>query len=414
MSIPAQEASCALQPVDEAPQNFSKSTNHKVTGLTSESNLRTSIWPLTFLGDPTRPPPKAPEDPLTPETKREVQAILIRNYYHEKIDEFRRELKNRWTTDQIFPVLDSLPPIPPFKTWQLRPLYHKAAFLYWPVLGQHSQLILACFHKEWFRHHDERLDIQADHFIASPVRITSNGPSTIPGILNAHKDLIDQAARDLSVEATSWLQSAKYILLSLSRAVILILDRPGPESEPESDGWVRLERESQRQNVLIIRTRDEDGLSKPIDFEDIRMHALPLAREDIPQADDGVFAIRVSISTAVKFITDLKHREEAAFFSSRKHSAADFAPGPNTRDQHFSMTSGICTAVKAEAWADALIKEAEMDGVNNVLEVKFAVIDIHKARRGEHVPDWQPYRLQHKWRTGSPRGAEEGRQWRRS
>ena len=72
-----------------------------------------------------------------------------------------------------------------------------------------------------------------------------------------------------------------------------------------------------RQDVLIIHTRDEDGLSKPMNFEDIRMHALPLAREDIPQADNGVFAIRVSISTAVKFITDLKDREEAAFFFAK-------------------------------------------------------------------------------------------------
>ena len=74
-----------------------------------------------------------------------------------------------------------------------------------------------------------------------PIRITSNGPSTITGIINAHKDLIDQAARDLSVEGTSWLQSTRYILLPLCRAVTLILDRPGPDSEPESDGWIRLE-----------------------------------------------------------------------------------------------------------------------------------------------------------------------------
>ena len=151
-----------------------------------------------------------------------------------------------------------------------------------------------------------------------PIRITSNGPSTIPGITNAHKDLIDQAARDLGVEATSWLQSTKYILLLLCRAVILILDRPGPDSEPESDGSIRLEKESQRQNVLIIRTRDEDGLSRPINIEDVRMHALPLAREDIPQAGNGSSAIRVSISTAVKFITDLKDREEAAFIFAKK------------------------------------------------------------------------------------------------
>ena len=55
------------------------------------------------------------------------------------------------------------------------------------------------------------------------------------------------------------------------------------------------------------------------------------------------------------------------------------------------MTSGVCTAVKAEAWADALIKSAEIDRVNNVLQVRFAVTDIHKARRGEQCPDRQPY-----------------------
>ena len=147
MSTPAREPSCALQTVDEAPLNVSKSTKHIVTSLKSETNLNTSTWPLTFLGDPTRPSPKAPEDPLTHETKGEVKAILIRDFCHEKIDGFRRELKNRWTTDQIFTVLDNLLPIPPFKTWQSRPLYHKAAFLYWPVLYQRSQLILACLHK---------------------------------------------------------------------------------------------------------------------------------------------------------------------------------------------------------------------------------------------------------------------------
>ena len=68
----------------------------------------------------------------------------------------------------------------------------------------------------------------------------------------------------------------------------------------------------------MIRTRDEDSVSKPINFEDIRMHALPLAREDIPQADNRAFAVRVSMSTAVKSITDLKHREEAAFFFAKK------------------------------------------------------------------------------------------------
>ena len=114
------------------------------------------------------------------------------------------------------------------------------------------------------------------------MRVTSNGPSTIPGILNVHKDLIDQAAREMSVEATSPFTICEVHFAFSLPSGYPCSDRPGPDAEHESDGWIRLEKESQRQNILIIRTRDEDGLSKPINFEDIRMHALPLARVRYP------------------------------------------------------------------------------------------------------------------------------------
>lgn len=45
---------------------------------------------------------------------------------------------------------------------------------------------------------------------------------------------------------------------------------------------------------------------------------------------NGIFAIRVSLSIAVSFIVDLKHREEAAFFSPREHLIVNDASGPNT------------------------------------------------------------------------------------
>ena len=165
----------------------------------------------------------------------------------------------------------------------------------------------------------------------------------------------------------------------------------------DSDGWIRPEKESQRQHVVIVRTGDEDSLSEPVNFASIRTHALPLAREDIPEADNGVFAIRVSIATAVKFICHLIRREESVFFSSREHSALDNSRGAGNWDQYTRMQSGIYTTQVAEAWADAEIKKAETDGVNNVLSVKYAVIDAHRVRRGEHLPETQPYRIVHKW-----------------
>lgn len=58
------------------------------------------------------------------------------------------------------------------------------------------------------------------------------------------------------------------------------------------------------------------------------MHTLLLVRDDIPEVDSRVLAIRVSLSIAVKSIVELKHSEEAAFFSPREH--LNDASGPNT------------------------------------------------------------------------------------
>ena len=164
----------------------------------------------------------------------------------------------------------------------------------------------------------------------SPIRITSNGPSTLLQIVDVHRDVIEQATGNLSDKSNSWLQATKYSLLSLCQVVILVLDDLGPDPEPDPDGAIRIEKESQRRSVLTICNRDEDNLSKTITFEGIRMHALPLARDDIPNIDNRVFTIRVSLSIAVNFIVDLKHREEAAFFSPREHLAVDDASGPST------------------------------------------------------------------------------------
>lgn len=47
-------------------------------------------------------------------------------------------------------------------------------------------------------------------------------------------------------------------------------------------------------------------------------------------------------------------------------------------------------------WADALMNKAESDGINVVLEVKYTVIDILKAKHGEPTPDWGSYRLRNR------------------
>lgn len=66
-------------------------------------------------------------------------------------------------------------------------------------------------------------------------------------------------------------------------------------------------------SVLIVRTRDEDDLNQSLTFESIHSDALPLARNDIPEADNRTWAILVPLSVAVRFVVGVKHREEAVF-----------------------------------------------------------------------------------------------------
>jgi len=52
-------------------------------------------------------------------------------------------------------------------------------------------------------------------------------------------------------------------------------------------------------SVLVIRTRDEDYLNQPLTFESIHSDALPLARNDIPEADSRTWTTRIPLPVTV-------------------------------------------------------------------------------------------------------------------
>ena len=55
------------------------------------------------------------------------------------------------------------------------------------------------------------------------------------------------------------------------------------------------------------------------------------------------------------------------------------------------------TALDAASRSDPLLQELENEGI--VLEIKHAVIDVHRERRGElGLDDWEPDPFEHKWR----------------
>ena len=149
-------------------------------------------------------------------------------------------------------------------------------------------------------------------------------------------------------------------MLPLCRAIIVILD----EMPPKQRARVVLEEEVQRQNVLIVRTNDEAGLSAPISLDNIRSHSFPLARSDLNTDDDeGGNVVRVPLRTAIKFILDLQRREETAF------------PGLRRRKNNRSA--------RADRYATEVLRKVGRKGSSRMPRMNFVMEEIEAVDRGE-------------------------------
>ena len=91
----------------------------------------------------------------------------------------------------------------------------------------------------------------------------------------------------------------------------MVLDGLAPIEKYDPDWYIDLDEKLQRQSVVMVRTGNESALSEPISLQSLREQVLPLARPDI-DSHDRTDAVRVTLATAVRFVTDLQRREEAA------------------------------------------------------------------------------------------------------
>jgi hypothetical protein len=83
-------------------------------------------------------------------------------------------------------------------------LCNKPTAFYWlqsaqqaDASGQRTQtptIIFAAIYEEWLRCHNSELNIEYGHFFGNPVRVTSTGPSTLRGPIDAHLSLCTQAS----------------------------------------------------------------------------------------------------------------------------------------------------------------------------------------------------------------------------
>ena len=156
------------------------------------------------------------------------------------------------------------------------------------------------------------------------------------------------------------LNTANYKLLPLCRSILVIFDEV---KQPHFDGILHLDREIERLNVLIFRTKDEASLSAPITFDSIRSQSLPLARSDVETAGDAI--IRVPLRTAIIFILNLQRREEAAFPSLSLGSSND--------------------ETMADGYVPKIMRRAVEEGFNNVYAIGEVLWFIEREEQGRPI-----------------------------
>lgn len=354
--------------------------------------------------------------PVSNELKSLVRADLKKVWYFLRVDNFREETRIRWaTTDRYRIRLDDI--VGNLDPEKLSYLCNKPTAFYWlqsaqqtDATGEKNQtpkIILAAIYEEWRRCYNNEPNIEFGHFFANPVRITSTGPSTVAGIIKAHRSLcvqasslIDQAGgRADNVIERQPSSSQHYSVLPLYHAIIVIIDCldsfSHEECRRESDGLISLRKIAQHQTVLIARTGVEEGLHESISFESLKSHSLPSNRFDV--VTKGIDFVRVSLATAVQFITDLEKAENHRRLVTGEEPPLDTSICPIFYPKEFE-TLGEKANRSPEAWADGMIKAAEKYGYDNNSTTWESIRRVQAGLVGEVFRDFRHLPFGNCWR----------------
>ncbi|KAG0648680.1 hypothetical protein D0Z07_4605 [Hyphodiscus hymeniophilus] len=321
--------------------------------------------------------------PVSNELQSLVRADLKKAWHFLRVDSFRHETRIRWaTTDEYRIRLDDM--VGNLDPEKLSYLCNKPTAFYWLQSAQQTdatgeknhtpKIILAAIYDEWRRCYNNEPNIEFGHFFANPVRITSTCPPAVAGVIEAHHSLCFQASsliNQVEGRADNLIErqpssSQHYSVLPLYHALVVIIDRldsfDHEECRRESDGLVSLRKIAQHQTVLIARTGVEEGLHESISFESLKSHSLPSDRFDVVTKSNDV--VRVSLATAVQFITDLEKAEDRKRLVTGEELPLDTGNCPVFYPKEFE-TPGEKANRNPEAWADGMIKAAEKYGYDN-------------------------------------------------
>lgn len=108
---------------------------------------------------------------------------------------------------------------------------------------------------------------------------------------------------------------------------------------------------------------------------------------------EGIEVVRVSLKTAVSFITNLTQREEATFLSEENGHVIDRSLRPADWRGNYSDLS-----LSADVWAERILQEADELGFENVVSARNALRRAMAARKGDESAQLTPVPFDRSWK----------------
>jgi hypothetical protein len=139
----------------------------------------------------------------------------------------------------------------------------------------------------------------------------------------------------------------------------------------------------------------EEGLHESISFESLKSHSLPSGRFDV--VPKGTDFVRVSLATAVQFITDLEKAEDRRRLVTGEEPPLDTSICPIFYPKEFE-TLGEKANRSPEAWADGMIKAAEKYGYDNNSTTWESIRRVQAGLVGEVFRDFRHLPFGNCWR----------------
>jgi len=298
---------------------------------------------------------------------------LTRAWHFQREAVFRRNQKTHWINDSYRLVLRRQDA--PIGN-QVDRICNRATAFYWLPATQTGApdaektftpgIIFAALFEEWSRC-CVHLNIEFGHFLATPVRVAATGPSTLPDIVKAHMSIYAQAQQLSGLE--------HYSVHPLFPAIILVCDQFDGKVSAQPDGYVSLRDVAKKQSVLVVLTGSRAGSGADgtthgleISLDSLAPFALPLE-----WAACGVDVVRVPLSEAVRFVTELEERVQDQQVPSLDRSLCghDYPLGYNPNVRY-----------SPDLWAHAVQAAGEENGYES-MDARESVLRVRARLEGQ-------------------------------